>query len=64
MKVGRYLYGPSRSPGVQVVPFGLVIKHCVRSPQNEPNALKLVEQYTSVPAPRLVDVWEYQENLI
>lgn len=43
---------------MQRLPFGLVLKECVRSQQNEPNALKLVAQYTSIPAPRVVDVWE------
>lgn len=60
MKVGRYFYGPSDTPEVQRIPFGLVIKHCVRAPRNEPNALRLVEQHTSIPAPRLVDSWEHE----
>jgi hypothetical protein len=36
-----------------------MIKQCIRSPQNEPNALRQVEQYASIPAPRVVDVGEY-----
>ncbi|KAK1143222.1 hypothetical protein N8T08_006921 [Aspergillus melleus] len=32
------------------------------SPENEPNALKLVEKYTSIPAPSLVDVGEHDGN--
>lgn len=44
------------------LPFGLILKQCVRSPQNEPTSLKLVEKYTSIPAPRVVDVGEYGGN--
>ncbi|KAJ8062498.1 hypothetical protein OCU04_009028 [Sclerotinia nivalis] len=36
--------------------FWALIKRTRRSCQNEPNALKLVEKYTSISAPRLVDV--------
>jgi aminoglycoside phosphotransferase (APT) family kinase protein len=35
------------------------MKECIRAPQSEPNALRLVEKYTTIPAPRIVDVGEY-----
>lgn len=60
--IGLRFYGPGRSRWVQRLPFGLVIKDCFRAPTNEPNALKLVEKYTRVPAPRLVDVGEHDGN--
>lgn len=44
---------------VQRVPFGLVIKDCLRSYENEVNALRLVGHHTSVPAPRIVDTGVY-----
>lgn len=34
------------------------MKECIRAPQSEPNALKLVERYTKITAPRLVDIGE------
>lgn len=57
--VGRKLYGTESVHWVQRLPFGLYIKECINAPQNEPNALKLVEKYTTVPAPRVVDVGQY-----
>lgn len=57
LKVGSYLY-PRPSGLVQPLPFGLYAKEGNRTTQNEAAALKLVEQYTSLPAPLLVD--EYQ----
>ena len=59
MRIGSRLYGTEMVPWVQRVPFGLIIKQCIRSPQNEPNSLRLVERHTSIPAPRIVDVGEY-----
>lgn len=41
------------------LPFGLILKRCIRSHKNEPTSLRLVEQYTSIPAPRVVDVGDY-----
>lgn len=35
------------------------MKECIRAPKSEPNALRLVEKYTTIPAPRIVDVGEY-----
>jgi len=40
------------------MPLGLYAKECARSPHNEAEALRLVEKYTSIPAPLCVD--EYQ----
>lgn len=56
---GRWLYGPTGALLVDRIPFGLYIKRTERSGQNEQNALKLVEQYTSIPAPRFVDVGKH-----
>lgn len=36
-----------------------MLKQCVGSQQNEPTSLRLVERYTSIPAPRVIDVGEY-----
>ncbi|GAD95296.1 hypothetical protein TERG_03876 [Paecilomyces variotii No. 5] len=58
-KVGRRLYGPTMAACVHRLPFGLILKQCVRSQQNELASLRLVEQCTSIPAPRVVDVGEY-----
>ncbi|OBT54902.1 hypothetical protein VE04_04535 [Pseudogymnoascus sp. 24MN13] len=55
VRAGRWLYGASSWQDVQRVPFGLVIKDCLRSYENKVNALRLVEHHTSVPAPRIVD---------
>ncbi|KAK6813226.1 hypothetical protein RU639_011101 [Aspergillus parasiticus] len=46
---------------VQQTPFSLVVKECDIPSRNEAIALRLVEQYTSIPAPRLVDLVEHQE---
>ncbi|KAJ9312633.1 hypothetical protein DTO271D3_7180 [Paecilomyces variotii] len=58
-KIGRWLYGPTMAVHVHRLPFGLILKQCVRTHQNQPVSLRLVEQYTSIPAPRVVDVGEY-----
>lgn len=58
-QVGRRLYGPG-TPWVHPVPFGLIFKECIRSGPNEANALKLVKQCTSIPAPSVVDAGEYR----
>lgn len=57
--IGRRLWGPTGPLWVQRLPFGLIMKECIRAPQSEPNALRLVEKYTTIPAPRTVDVGEY-----
>lgn len=59
-KVGQYLYARDISPLVQRMPFGLCIKKCVYSRENEGNALLAVERYTTVPAPLFVD--SFQRN--
>ncbi|KAJ5701990.1 hypothetical protein N7488_009538 [Penicillium malachiteum] len=58
-KIGNRRW-PTISRGcVQRLPFGLIMKECLKAPQSEPNRLKLVEQHTTIPAPRLVDFGEY-----
>lgn len=59
-KVGQYLYARDISPVVQRMPFGLCLKECVYSQENEGNALLAVERYTTVPAPLFVD--SFQRN--
>lgn len=59
-KIGRYIYGRSTSPVVQRMPFGLFVKKCQYSQENEGNALLAVERYTTVPAPLFVD--SFQRN--
>ncbi|KAL2223341.1 hypothetical protein M432DRAFT_598196 [Thermoascus aurantiacus ATCC 26904] len=62
-EVGKRLYArETLSPLVQRLPLGLYIKRCTRSQENEPNALKLLEQYTSVPAPLLIDTFQDKES--
>lgn len=58
LKLGSRLYPRSFTGLVHRLPFGLYAKECVRSPRNEAETLRLVEQYTSVPAPLWVD--DYQ----
>ncbi|KAK2765104.1 hypothetical protein FQN54_008803 [Arachnomyces sp. PD_36] len=57
LKAGRYLYPSEGSELVRRVPFGLYIKECSRSQENEPTSLDMVHKYTSVPAPLLVDTF-------
>lgn len=59
-KMGEKIYGPSDVPWVQRLPFDLVMKSCKNSPLSEPNALKLVEKYPDIPAPRFVDAGQYK----
>lgn len=59
VRARRWLYGVSSWQDVQRVPFGLVIKDCLRSYENEVNALRLVAHHTSVPTPRIVDTGVY-----
>ncbi|ESZ96857.1 serine/threonine protein kinase [Sclerotinia borealis F-4128] len=63
VRFGAWLYGPTGAVLVSRVPFGLYIKRTTRSGLNEPNALKLVEQYTSIPAPRFVDVGNHGNEI-
>lgn len=56
-KVGRRLYGPGDTSGVQRLPFGLFLK-CQADPgevQNEFATLNLIRQHTSIPVPFPVD---------
>lgn len=57
--IGLRLYGHTSSSCAHLLPFGLVIKESREETRNEANALRMVEEYTSIPAPRLVDVGEY-----
>ncbi|ESZ96856.1 serine/threonine protein kinase [Sclerotinia borealis F-4128] len=56
--IGKRIYGPEDVHWVQRVPFGLYIKKTNGTSWNESNALNMVERYTSIPAPRSVDVIE------
>lgn len=58
LKVGSHLYQRSFTGLVHRLPFGLYAKECTRSPRNETETLRLVEKYTSIPAPLWVD--DYQ----
>ena len=56
--LGRRLYGkPDDHSNAQRLPFGLYLKHTreLSESQNEFNALKLVRQHTSIPAPAPLD---------
>lgn len=57
-RIGRKLYPLEASVWAQRLPFGLYMKQCTRAPENEPNALRLIERQTSIPAPRLIGTWE------
>ncbi|CAG8379326.1 unnamed protein product [Penicillium salamii] len=58
--IGKRLYPPSFTGYMHRLPFGIYAKECYRAPRNEGEALRLVEQYTSIPSPLCVD--EYQAN--
>jgi len=58
LRLGSYFYPRSFTGLVHQLPFGLYAKECVSSPRNEAQALRLVEQYTSISAPLWVD--DYQ----
>lgn len=57
-RVGKKLYGDSGSSAVQRLPFGLSLKTVTEAEmaRNEFNALRLVRQYTSITAPRPIDL--------
>lgn len=61
LRLGNYLYPRSFTGLVHQLPFGLYAKECSRSSDNEGEALRLVEQFTSIPSPLWVD--EYQSTL-
>lgn len=58
LQVLKWLYPRESSRQVKSLPFGLFIKRCRYSNGNEPNALKVVEKYTSIPAPLLIDTFQ------
>ncbi|KAK9857436.1 hypothetical protein MYU51_020873 [Penicillium brevicompactum] len=60
-QLGKHLYERSFTGLVHHLPFGLYAKECSRSSDNEGEALRLVEQYTSIPSPLWVD--EYHDKL-
>ena len=55
VKTGRYWYPSFEGHGIQRLPLGLYRKSSYRTWKNEANSLRLVEQYTSVPAPRVIE---------
>ncbi|KAI5456808.1 hypothetical protein BGZ63DRAFT_366308 [Mariannaea sp. PMI_226] len=57
-KIGSHCYGKDGDAPVQRLPFGLYLKHHYNSDtlRNEYNALKVLEQKTSIPAPRALDI--------
>ncbi|KAL2856778.1 kinase-like domain-containing protein [Aspergillus pseudodeflectus] len=61
-KIGRTLYPLEVNVWSQRLPFGLYMKKCIRAPKNEPNVLKLIEERTTIPAPRLIDTWENENE--
>ncbi|KAF7947205.1 uncharacterized protein EAE97_004454 [Botrytis byssoidea] len=62
LRFGGWLYGPTGAISVTRIPLGLYIKQTTRSGLNEPNALKLIEEFISIPAPRFVDVAEHGDD--
>jgi aminoglycoside phosphotransferase (APT) family kinase protein len=60
IKAGKRIYNRESAEWVHRLPFGLMVKRCIRAPRNEPNALRAVEKHTNIPAPRVVDVYDYQ----
>ncbi|PGH13415.1 hypothetical protein AJ79_03694 [Helicocarpus griseus UAMH5409] len=64
---GKKLY-PSYDPGIQRLPFGLYVKygrfgHAKDVKPHEAEGLTLLENHTDVPVPRLLNFFEYRENL-
>ncbi|KAF9771248.1 hypothetical protein IL306_011130 [Fusarium sp. DS 682] len=57
-KIGNRFYGKDGNAPVQRLPFGLFLKYNSESDtlRNEYNALKVLEQKTSIPAPRALDI--------
>ncbi|TGO62029.1 hypothetical protein BOTNAR_0120g00150 [Botryotinia narcissicola] len=62
LRFGRWLYGPTGAISVTRIPLGFYIKQTTSSGLNEPNALKLIEEFTSIPAPRFVDIAEHGDD--
>ncbi|KAJ9482418.1 hypothetical protein VN97_g11014 [Penicillium thymicola] len=63
LKLGTHLYPRSFTGLVYQLPFGLYAKECTRSP-NEGETLKIVERYTSIPAPLWVDDYQGTHRVI
>ncbi|KAI7759823.1 hypothetical protein LZL87_009146 [Fusarium oxysporum] len=55
-KIGHHLYGSTSSLAVSRLPFDLYLKSTNEGAFNESNALGLTHKYTSVPAPRVLDL--------
>ncbi|PYH95642.1 kinase-like protein [Aspergillus ellipticus CBS 707.79] len=62
VRIGAHIYGPSLSMTVFKLPFGLYLRRGATSltPKYhaEAHTLRIVERYTSIPAPRAIDVLE------
>ncbi|KAJ5269678.1 hypothetical protein N7505_005436 [Penicillium chrysogenum] len=62
LSIGTYFYGPSLSPTVQRLPWGLYLRkapaHWATQCRAEAHALDMVEKFTQIPAPRPIDVLE------
>jgi len=57
--MGKSRYPQDISIVVHRLPFGLYVKRCERSQNNEPNALKLLEEHEpAIPAPLLIDTFQ------
>ncbi|TGO73735.1 hypothetical protein BELL_0336g00070 [Botrytis elliptica] len=57
-----WLHGPTGAVLVARAPFRLYIEQITSFGIDEPNALKLIEQCTFIPAPRFVDVAEHGDE--
>lgn len=64
LKASRRLYPRSFTGFVHQLPFGLYAKECNRSPRNEIEALRLVERYTSIPAPLWIDDFQDEHTTL
>lgn len=64
MRIGFRLYGPTLSDRIHRLPFGLYLRVSAADwgprHQAEFHTLGLIEKHTTVPAPRPVDVFQYQ----
>lgn len=49
-------WAPQEHPYVKILPFGLCLKTGPRVSENEGNALLLIEKYTTIMAPRLINI--------
>jgi aminoglycoside phosphotransferase (APT) family kinase protein len=60
INAGKHIYGPTDVEWVQSLPFGLIVKKLIDAPKSEPNTLQMVEKHTTIPAPRVVEVFSNQ----